>query len=180
MHTFLRSCGKPLWWLALLCGAWTAAHSAEPVTEQDLKAAYIFNFIQFIEWPEKQGSGNEFTVCVSPFSPLKRSLTALENKQTTRGQTIKIRHLEAATLRECEALIVHNPDAEHVLRALRAAPQGHGVLTIADDMTFVDPDIVIALAQSEGRLVFHIHPEAATKAGLTISSRLLRLAKGTR
>jgi len=46
MHTFLRSCGKPLWWLALLCGAWTAAHSAEPVAEQDLKAAYIFNFIQ--------------------------------------------------------------------------------------------------------------------------------------
>ena len=55
MHTFLRSCGKPLWWLALLCGAWTAAHSAEPVAEQDPKAAYIFNFIQFIEWPEKQG-----------------------------------------------------------------------------------------------------------------------------
>ena len=180
MHTFLRSCGKPLWWLALLCGAWTTAHSAEPVAEQDLKAAYIFNFIQFIEWPEKQGSGSEFTVCVSPFSPLKRSLTALENKQTTRGQTIKIRHLEAATLRECEALIVHNPDAEHVLRVLRAAPPGHGVLTIADDMTFVDPDIVIALAQSDGRVVFHIHAEAATKAGLTISSRLLRLAKGTR
>lgn len=109
------------------------------MAEQDLKAAYIFNFIQFIEWPEKQGSGNEFTVCVSPFSPLKRSLTALENKQTTRGQTIKIRHLEAATLRECEALIVHNPDAEHVLRALRAAPPGHGVLTIADDMTFRGP-----------------------------------------
>ncbi len=39
---------------------------------------------------------------------------------------------------------------------------------------------MIALAQSEGRLVFHIHPEAATTAGLTISSRLLRLAKGTR
>lgn len=108
------------------------------------------------------------------------ALTALENKQTTRGQTIKIRHLEVATLRECEALIVHNPDAEHVLRALRAAPQGHGVLTIADDMTFVDPDIVIALAQSDGRVVFHIHADAATTAGLTISSRLLRLAKGTR
>jgi len=41
-------------------------------------------------------------------------------------------------------------------------------------------DIVIALAQSDGRVVFHIHADAATKAGLTISSRLLRLAKGTR
>ena len=54
------------------------------------------------------------------------ALTALENKETSRGQTIQIRHLEVVTLRECEALIVHNPDAEHVLRALRAAPQGHG------------------------------------------------------
>ncbi len=181
MHTFLRSCGSHRggWPCCAAPGLRRTAQS--PLAEQDLKAAYIFNFIQFIEWPEKQGSGNEFTVCVSPFSPLKRSLTALENKTDHPGPgPIKIRHLEAATLRECEAVIVHNPDAEHVLRALRAAPPGHGVLTIADDMTFVDTDIVIALAQSEGRVVFHIHAEAATKAGLTISSRLLRLAKGTR
>jgi len=88
MHTFLRSCGKPLWWLALLCGAWTAAHSAEPVAEQDLKAAYIFNFIQFIDWPDSDGApGNDVTVCVSAFSPLKRALTALDGKQATKGRT---------------------------------------------------------------------------------------------
>ncbi len=180
MPLILRFCGTPLVWLGLLCGGWTEARSAEPVAEQDLKAAYIFNFIQFIEWPEREASGKEFTVCVSPFSPLKRSLTALENKQTTKGRTIKIRHLDVGAISDCEALVVHNPDAERVMRALRAAPQGHGVLTIADEMSFVDPDIVIALAQQEGRVVFHIHPDAATKAGLTISSRLLRLAKGVR
>ena len=47
-------------------------------------------------------------------------------------------------------------------------------------MTFVDADIINELAKSEGRLVVHIQGDAATKAGLTISSRLLRLAKGTR
>lgn len=180
MHATLRSCGMPLVWLGLLWGAWTAAQGAEPVAEQDLKAAYIFNFIQFIEWPEAEASGNEFTLCVSPFSPLKRSLTALENKQTNKGRVVKIKLLEAGAFRDCEALVVHNADAERVLRFLRAAPPGHGVLTIADDMTFVDPEIVIALAQQEGRVVFHIHTDAAAKAGLTISSRLLRLAKGTR
>lgn len=180
MPAILRSCGLPLLWLWVLCGAWTAAHGAEPVGEQDLKAAYIFNFIQFIDWPESEASSNEFTVCVSPFSPLKRALTALENKQTSKGRTVKIKHLETGAIRDCETLVMHNADAERVLRTLRAAPPGHGILTIADDMTFVDPDIVIALTQQEGRVVFHINPEAATKAGLTISSRLLRLAKGTR
>ena len=97
MHTFLRSCGKPLWWLAC-CAAPGLRRTAQSLwRKQDLKAAYIFNFIQFIEWPEKQGSGNEFTVCVSPFSPLEALAHGTGNKQTTRGQTIKIRHLEAAT-----------------------------------------------------------------------------------
>jgi hypothetical protein len=44
----------------------------------------------------------------------------------------------------------------------------------------VNPEIVIALAQQEGRVVFGISPDAANKAGLIISSRLLRLARGGR
>ncbi|MNT68230.1 hypothetical protein D3C72_2064430 [compost metagenome] len=82
-----------------------------------------------------------------------------------------------ASLRDCRVLILQNADVEQALRALRTLSQGHGVLTVSDELTFVNPEIVIALTQQEGRIVFGISPDAAAKAGLTISSRLLRLAK---
>lgn len=180
MHNAIHL-GKILWFgLCLLGGLGGQAHAISPVEEPDLKAAYIFNFIQFIEWPDNESAmGSELTVCVSPFSPLKRPLTALEGK-AAKGRSVRIRLLEMASVRECRVLILQNADAEQALRALRTLSQGHGVLTVSDELTFVNPEIVIALTQQEGRIVFGISPDAAAKAGLTISSRLLRLAKVNR
>ena len=62
-----------LW--ALCCG--TGARADALVEELDLKAAYVFNFIQFIEWPENEAvASRDWSICVSPFSPLKRPLSA--------------------------------------------------------------------------------------------------------
>lgn len=55
-----------LW--ALSCG--TGARADALVEELDLKAAYVFNFIQFIEWPENEAvASRDWSICVSPFSP---------------------------------------------------------------------------------------------------------------
>ncbi len=169
-------------WLWMLCGSgWSLARANEPVAEQDLKAAYIFNFIQYIEWPDSEAdSAQEMNLCVSPFSPLRRPLSALEGKPVGKGRTLRVRLLEPASLRQCRLLVLNNTDVEPVLRALRTLPAAHGVLTVSDELTFVNPEIVIALAQRDGRIVFGINPDAAAKAGLTISSRLLRLARAGR
>jgi len=169
-------------WLCMVCSAGAhVAHATETVAEQDLKAAYVFNFIQFIEWPDNEGTpGNEVTVCVSAFSPLKRSLNALDGKQAAKGRTVRVRLLDTGAIRACRVLVVQNTEIEPVLRALRTLPASHGVLTVSDEVTVASPEIVIALTQQEGRVVFGISPDAASKAGLTISSRLMRLAKGVR
>ena len=169
-------------WLCMACGVATrVAHATEPVAEQDLKAAYIFNFIQFIEWPDNGGTpDNDVTVCVSAFSALKRSLNALDGKQATRGRTVRVRLLDTGAIQGCRVLVLHNAEVEPVLRTLRSLPASHGVLTVADEVTFASPEIVIALDRQDGRVVFGISTDAANKAGLTISSRLMRLAKGTR
>lgn len=165
-------------WVALCTAGWGATHANEPVGELELKAAYIFNFIQFIEWPDSEGdSAHEMSLCVSPFSPLKRPLSALEGKPAGKGRTLRVRLLEPGNLRQCRVVVLNNMDVEPALRALRTLPAAHGVLTVSDELTFVNPEIVIALAQRDGRIVFGISPDAAAKAGLTISSRLLRLAR---
>ncbi|MBT9510771.1 MAG: YfiR family protein [Acidovorax sp.] len=182
MHSTLRLHNRLVIWLWMLCAAgWGVAHANEPVGELELKAAYIFNFIQFIEWPDSDAAtASDMTLCVSPFSPLKRPLAALEGKQAAKGRAVRVKLLEPASLRHCRVLILHNADVEPALRALRALPAAHGILTISDELTFTNPEIVIALTEQQGRVVFGINAEAAAKAGLTISSRLLRLAKAGR
>ena len=163
-----------LW--ALSCG--TGARADALVEELDLKAAYVFNFIQFIEWPENEAvASRDWSICVSPFSPLKRPLSALEGKPARKGQPIQVRLLDLGALHKCRVAVLHNADVEPMLRALQSMPAGHGILTIADEMTFASPEIMITLSQQDGHIVFGINASAASKAGLTVSSRLLRLAK---
>ncbi|RZJ15292.1 MAG: YfiR family protein [Acidovorax sp.] len=181
MSHFIRL--RHLLWtgLCMLGCAAGLAQAADPVEELDLKAAYIFNFIQFIEWQDgDQAIDGEWSLCVSPFSPLKRHLTALEGKPARKGQPIRVRLLEPGMLRQCRVLILHSSDIEPVLRALRALPSAHGILTVADEVANNSPEIMITLSQQQSRIVFGVNTEAAARAGLSVSSRLLRLAKAAK
>ena len=163
-----------LW--ALSCG--TGARADALVEELDLKAAYVFNFIQFIEWPENEAvASRDWSICVSPFSPLKRPLSALEGKPAREGQPVRVRLLDIGAVHKCRVVVFSNADVDSVLRALQALPSGHGILTIADEVTFANPEILVTLSHQDGRIVFGISANAASRAGLTVSSRLLRLAK---
>ncbi|EER58860.1 putative transmembrane protein [Acidovorax delafieldii 2AN] len=165
-------------WLAVACLA-PRAHAAEPVGEPDLKAAYVFNFIQFIDWSDAaQPAEGDWLICVSSFSPLKRPLTALEGRFARKGQAIRVRLLDVAELRHCRVVVLHSSDPEPLLRALRAMPPRSGILTISDQGADAPPDTMITLFQDGSRVAFGINTEATGKAGLTVSSRLLRLARG--
>lgn len=164
----------------LLCAA-GLAHATDAVEELDLKAAYIFNFIQYVEWQAMdQGVDGEWPVCVSPFSPLKRPLTALEGRPARRGQPIRVRLLDVALLRQCRVLVLHSSDLDLVLRALRLLPPGHGILTVADEDSANAPEVMITLGQQQSRVVFGVNTDATARAGLSVSSRLLRLARSGR
>lgn len=170
---------------ALLIGLWSLcwasmARANGPVGELDLKAAYVFNFIQFIEWPDNDpatATQGDWTICVSPFSPLKRPLIALEGKPARKGRPIRVKLLQIDDLRSCQVVVLHATDVEQVLGALRRLPPQNGILTVAEEVTFASPEIMITLAQQDGRVVFGIRADMAAKAGLSVSSRLLRLAK---
>lgn len=146
-----------------------------------MKAAYIFNFIQFIEWPHSDvQASTDWVICVSSFSPLKRPLMALEDRSARNGKSIRIRLWEAAELADCRMLVLNGADTERAARALNASPGRLPVLTIADDSANRTPGIMINLSREGSKVVFDIDSDAMGKAGLTVSSRLLRLSKGAR
>ncbi len=164
-----------------LLGCSHGLHAQEKIGENDLKAAYVLNFIQFVEWPQGDGNaGTDWIICVSPFSPLKRSLMAWEGKPARKNNPIRIRLWEANELDDCRVLVLNGADTDRALRALRALPEKKAVLTIADDSVSVPPDIMIALYRQDDRIVFDINADAIGKAGLTVSSRLMRLSRGAR
>ena len=182
LHAHCRLCQAVLL-SGLLCASvcLQAAWGQERVGENELKAAYVFNFIQFVEWPLGDGrAGADWIICVSPFSPLRRSLLALEGRPARKDNPIRIRLWEANDIDDCRVLVLNGTDTERALRTLRALPGKQAVLTISDDSASVPPDIMIALFREGDRIAFHINADAVGKSGLTVSSRLMRLSKGAR
>lgn len=170
------------WWLLLVTACALAqqrqAWAQSPVAEHDLKAAYIFNFIQFVEWPaDISGGTKDWNLCVSAFSPLLRSLSALEGRPLPNGQNIRTRFIDPSDVWDCRMLVLQQADVERLSKLPEPVLGSPGILTLSDDPLAIRTGVMIALSEQGGRIVFDINTTAARKAGLKISSRLLRLAR---
>lgn len=151
--------------------------SAETVPEYDLKAAYIYNFALFTEWPaDRRFEGGTLNICINSSSALRAPLAAL-NDRAIKGRRVAVRPM--ATLEQlggCHVLFVDTGDRAHWPR-IRQDLAGASMLTIADDEEIAHDGAVIALALDGKRVVFDIDTRAARRARLELSSKLLRLAR---
>lgn len=172
----------------LLSLVWAAPPPQEQAAEQrvganELKAVYLYNFLQFVQWPEpRRGAApaSPPTIGVLGDTPLNRTL---EELQATLGESGKgpirvIRfgpHREGLDLGSCQLLFVGASESgqfDRIIGALRNSP----VLTVADAGGFLESGGMIALVESEGRLRWMVNRAAAEKAGLRFNAQLLRLA----
>lgn len=168
----------PVWlalfaWLSLL----SPRLSAEPVPEYDLKAAFVYNFALFTEWPANVVfEGGNLNICVYPGNPLYQSLSALGEKRI-KGKRIVVRQPVAPdNLAGCHVLLLDSNDRERWMQ-IRKALDGTSVLTIADDDDIGHDGSIITLVPDNHRMVFDIDLRAARQARLVLSSKLLRLAR---
>lgn len=154
--------------------AWAGLAVAPPaaaVGEYELKAAFLYNFASFTEWPP--GAAPGMTVCVlgpDPFGPV---LDGLRGK-SVQGVPIEVRRLTALSeARGCRILFLGSGEDPAALAALRTSP----VLTVADSRDAARRGVMIGLFVDGGRIGFEVNTGAAGSAGLTLSSKLLRLAR---
>lgn len=154
-----------------------AAAAQPPPLEYQAKASFVYNFIQFTDWPDDVFSGNDsFNLCVLGPDPFGRALDALAGEPAT-GHPIEIKRLaRAETVADagCHLVFVsaaHRPSVE-----LLKNVSGHGVLTVGEASGFTALGGVINLFEERGRLRFEVNRHAAQRAGLQLSSRLLELA----
>lgn len=156
----------------------TSAQSAVS-KEYQIKAVFLFNFIQFIVWPENAfpDTNAPFAIGVLGDDPFGAALAETVQGETIRNRKIVIEHSkEIKDLKNCQLIFISKSEsrqATEILASLGSAP----ALTVGDFENFARSGGVINFYLQEKKVRFEINPDAAQNRGIKISSQLLGLGK---
>jgi hypothetical protein len=140
--------------------------------EYALKAAFLYNFILFTEWPATAGS--TLKVCIYGRDPFGDNLDKLRGKNAhTRTVTIH-RTNRLSDLKDCQVVFIA-PSAIGQLSEIHETLRGRPVLTVSDSH-IATLGVAINMFTEQNKVTFEINLPAARNAGLSISSKLLKLA----
>lgn len=148
-------------------------------SEYQVKAAYLFNFLKFVEWPE-----NTFVDPLAPMvigvvgdDPFGIALPQVVIGKTVQGRDVVVRiYRSGEDLRGAHILFISSSERKK-LPAILSSLHSSGVLTVADMEGFLDLGGMIQFVPENNRVRFAINVEAARRAKLKMSSKLLSLAK---
>jgi preprotein translocase subunit Sec61beta len=163
---------------ALLLGS--AAGADEPTQEYRVKAAFIFNFMQFVEWPRGTfgGDNDPFVVAVVGQDPFDGALEQAMAGKTIRTRSIVVRHFASADqIEPCQLLFVPSSQDESLENIMKNKVASLAVLTIGESDAFRVAGGIIRFYSEDNKVRFEIDPQAAEHAHLKISSKLLKLAR---
>lgn len=168
--------------LVVIGGLAVFVRAAEAPTEYELKAALVYNFTQFVDWPDTAlaGPATPFVIGVLGRDPFGRYLDQVVQGERVGTHPIVIeRCRDAAAAARCQLLFVSASERDH-LPAVLAALRGRPVLTVGDFEGFLREGGMVLLRQSGKRVRLRVDREAAQAVGLTMSAKLLRVAQLTR
>ena len=162
---------------ATLGGLLLALAGPAPAQEEaPLKAAIVLNLLQFVQWPDEADWPAEapIVLCADRHGPLWPHLAALAGRVARGHRTLQLREAAGGpdALRGCQAWLTEPTS----LSRRPAGTPGVPLLVIADIGLGDDAPAVVALRRVQGRIGFDVDLAAARRAGLQISSKLLRLA----
>jgi hypothetical protein len=155
---------------ALLAAA--PASAGGPVGEYQVKAAFLKNLTRFVERP---ASARAWTICVLGDDPFGPALDAIAG-DAGGGVTIAVRRVHGRDVGECAIVFISASEADR-LSAVLGSVKGTPVLTVGDTEGFAARGVVLNFFVEESRVKFEVNVDAARRAQLTISSRLLGLAR---
>lgn len=145
--------------------------------EFKIKAAMLYNFTKYVEWPAAAlPAGNQLQVCIAGNSPLKRNQDQLQGK-TVNGRTIAVRLVGSPVeISGCNLLFIDSSE-QHKLPVYLQQGNKKPILMVSDSDRFAAHGGMIGFIEQDDKIRFEINHDAAHQAGLTISSKLLKLAK---
>lgn len=162
--------------LLLLCMAPQAASSLDRAEEYSVKAAFLLNFARYVEWGAPHSADEELAICILGADPFGEAMRLVEGKAIARRRLVVRRPRAGGVPRDCQVLFVASSEQGRVadiLFSLGASP----VLTVSDADDFVGKGGMIGFVTVGDHIRFDVNQAAAARAGLQISSQLLKLAR---
>jgi hypothetical protein len=169
-------------WIAAVlaaCGlAAPAVASAQTASAPALKAAFLFNFAKFTEWPEDAlRPGSSLVLCVAGEPRVSKALEEATAGRDVEGHPLTTRNIDVdGAVQSCHVLYVENFDDKKAVDLLERV-KGKPVLTVSDLGSFAELGGVANLFVEDGRMRFAVNVDSAQRSKLRLSSRLLSLAK---
>ena len=166
----------------LLCAVmWPAGMRAQaPIDEYRVKAAFIFHFVQLVEWPSEamKSETAPLSVCVLGDDPFHGVLEESMDGKSVGARPVRVSHpRESRDVHGCHVLFIGESESKRI-SALLSEAKDAPVLTIGDSEDFVlQSGGMIGFCLENNRVRFDVNVVAASRARIKISSRLLLLAK---
>lgn len=152
---------------------------AQGAGEYDLKAAFLYNFAKFVDWPAAAfpEPNASFRICVLGKDPFGGSLQAAVGGEEIAGHKLTVVRTDSlAKPVGCQILFVSRSERDQTAQIL-AAVKDSPVLTVGDAPGFLEQGGIINFLLEGNKVRFEINNEAAGRSRLTISSKLLQLAR---
>ncbi|MBX3615885.1 MAG: YfiR family protein [Nitrosomonas sp.] len=141
--------------------------------EYQVKAAFIYNFIAFTQWPEN--TDPVINLCLYGVDYFGQEIDKLQNRAVG-TQSIKVMHINSINqLQQCQ-VIFFSKSTDNALASIVNSLQNRPILTLADTPNAISRGIIINMNLINEKIVFEINLANARKSGLDISSKLLQLA----
>ena len=166
--------------IALLWGVVSlgAVRGQPTSSEYQLKAVFLYHFVQFTEWPTNAFSSTNSPVVIGVLGddPFGRLLEETVRDETPNGRRVTVqRYRRAEDIKECHVLFISRSETKR-LGEILAGLGGRTILTVGEAETFAESGGMIGFVVEKNKIRFKINAEAARRANLTLSSKLLRLA----
>jgi hypothetical protein len=149
---------------------------AQTTPSYQVKAAFLYNFSQFVEWPASafNWKGSPFVIGILGHDPFGSYIEEIVEGEKVGDRRILIKRFSSvAEVNECHILFVNTRSAADDIRTLR----NKSILTVSDEANFAKDGGMIRFVTDNNKIKLQINIVAARSANLNISAKLLRVAE---
>ena len=167
--------------LVCLAAAWPLAQ-AQKASEQEVKAAYLYRFLPFVEWPRESFArpDSPIVIAVGGAADIAEALAQIVDKRTAQGRPIVVRRLAPGEVPGDAHLVFLGAAESARLPAIAKAAQARSMLVVCDWTNALDQGAAVNFVPVEGRVRFEVALEAAERTRIRLSSRMLAVAYNVR
>jgi hypothetical protein len=180
-HSSPRALARIMAGLACFLASWwgMGAAPSKPPSDYQVKAVFLYQFANFVEWPAKTFAkpDDPLVIGVVGDDPFGVILDETVRDVAVNQRKLVVRRFQRSDdLAQCQILFVSRSEKDRIPQIL-ATVQDKSVLTVSETEKFASSGGIVNFILVEGRVKFEINPEAAERAGLRPSAKLLAVAK---